>query len=301
MQDPKGDFGPDGFFDEAYRRNRGLVTQGEQDRLRHARVGVAGLGGMGGIHVLTLARMGVGQFHLADLDHFSLVNINRQAGADAGTVGRPKVEVMAERALAVNPFLGIERFPEGIQDSTVDAFLSGVDVVADGLDFFATEPRRLLYRRARAAGIPIVFTAPLGFSATLHVFTPEGMSFEDYFDIREGMSKFHQLIAFAVGLAPRPTHLRYMDLGAVDLADEAGPSLASACQVGAGMLATEVVALLLGRRPPEPTPVYVQFDPYRRIYRRGRLRWGNRGPLQRLKRWVLARRFRARAEELENQ
>lgn len=288
----------DGFFAAAFRRNRGLISPTEQERLRHGRVGVAGLGGMGGLHVLTLARMGVGRFHLADFDEFSLANINRQAGAEADTVGQPKVEVMAERALALNPHLAIERFPEGIRSDTIEPFLEGVDVVADGLDFFAMEARRRLYHHAREAGVPVVFTAPLGFSATLHVFSPQGMSFDEYFDLRPDTSRFEQLVAFAVGLAPKATHLGYMDLGAVDLAEEAGPSLAAACQVGTGMLATEVAAILLDRRAPEAAPAYAQFDPYRRAYRRGRLRWGNRGPIQRLKRWVLRRRFRALAEDL---
>ena len=54
----------------------------------------------------------------------------------------------------------------------------------------------------------------------------------------------------------------------------------------------EALTVLLGRRPPQAAPRYVQFDPYRMTYRRGRLLFGNRGPLQRIKRMILAKQFR---------
>src|SRR6266542_3532694 len=80
-------------YDEAFSRNIGLLSEEEQARVRAARVAVAGLGGVGGNHVLALARIGFGSFSLADLDHFELANMNRQAGASVDTLGRSKVEV----------------------------------------------------------------------------------------------------------------------------------------------------------------------------------------------------------------
>ena len=119
------------------------------------------------------------------------------------------------------------------------------------------------------------------------------MSFDEYFDIRDGDSPFDQLAAFAVGVAPRGTHWQYMDTSRVDLVEKAGPSIASACAISAGLLTTEVLIVVLERRDPQASPRFVQFDPYRCIYRRGRLLWGNRGPLQRIKRWLVKRRFAA--------
>ena len=111
------------------------------------------------------------------------------------------------------------------------------------------------------------------------------MSFDRYFDLHDGMDRLDQLVAFAVGLTPRATHLRYLDLSRVDLGTGAAPSVALACQLAAGVAAAETLKILLGRRPLRPAPCYAQFDAYR-----GLLRWGNRGPLQRLKRLVLRRR-----------
>ena len=54
------------------------------------RVAIAGMGG-GGVHLLTFARLGMGSFHIADLDVFELVNFNRQVGASIPHLGTPKV------------------------------------------------------------------------------------------------------------------------------------------------------------------------------------------------------------------
>ena len=64
---------PPGFdYDSAFSRNLGLISPQEQQRLRHCRVAIAGLGGVGGAHVLTHVRMGIGKFHLADFDTFEV-------------------------------------------------------------------------------------------------------------------------------------------------------------------------------------------------------------------------------------
>lgn len=289
----------DEYYWQATQRNLGLVTRGEQERLRNATVALCGLGGMGGINCLTLARMGIGKFHLADLDEFSIANVNRQFGATTSTAGRPKVDAIADMARDINPGAGITTFDTGIHPRNVHEFLRDVDVVVDAIDFFAVDSRLLLYRTARELGKTVVFSAPIGFSGTLHVFTPDGMRFEEYFDIRDNMSTYDKLVAFGVGLTPRATHRPYMDMRKLDASSGAGPSIASACVIGAGLLTTEVLVILLNRRSIQAAPRYVQFDPYRQIYRRGRLRWGNRGPLQRVKRQLLARQFRVQARLLE--
>jgi hypothetical protein len=116
------------------------------------------------------------------------------------------------------------------------------------------------------------------------------MSFDAYFDLDDSMTRLDQLVAFATGLAPRATHRRYMDLTKVDGSRRHAPSAGLACQLCGGVVAAEVVKILLDRSPILPAPWYFQFDPYRLVFRKGRLRGGNRHPLQRLKRW-LTRRF----------
>jgi molybdopterin/thiamine biosynthesis adenylyltransferase len=280
-------------YDTAFCRNRGLINAEEQNKLCNSRVAIAGLGGVGGIHLVTLARLGIGAFHLADPDRFELANFNRQYGAITRTLGHSKAEVMSGEARAINPEVQLRVFAEPIDPHNVDAFLDGVDVFVDGIDFFAIEARRLLFREARQRGIWSVTAGPVGFSTAWLVFDPNGMSFDDYFDLHDGMDRWEQIIAFAVGLAPRATHLRYLDLSAIDPQSGRGPSAGLACQLCAGVAAAETMKILLGRSPIRAAPYYGQFDAYRGILRTGRLRGGNRHPLQRLKRWYLRRRLRA--------
>jgi molybdopterin/thiamine biosynthesis adenylyltransferase len=276
-------------YQEAFARHLGLVNPAEQDRLRASRVAIAGMGGVGGIHLITLARLGVGAFNLADPDDFELVNFNRQYGATVRSLGRGKAEVMAEEARAVNPELRLRVFSQAITPENVGALLDGVDVFVDGLDFFALDARRLVFREALRRGIWAVTAGPIGFSAAWLVFSPKGMSFDEYFDLNDTMDRADQLVAFLVGLTPRATQRAYVDFRSVDPRAGKGPSAALACHLCSGVVAAEVVKILLGRSPIRPAPWYFQFDAYRQKLCKGRLHRGNRHPWQRVKRMILRR------------
>lgn len=281
------------YYKKAFSRNIGLLTDDEQETLSKSRVAIAGLGGLGGRHFATLARMGIGGFNIADIDEFDVANVNRQIGATSSTIGGKKTDVMAAMIKDINPGVALKIFDEGVQPENAVEFLEDVDAVVDSIDFFQMEARRLLYKTARALGKTVVFSAPLAISGTLHIFTPEAMSFEEYYDINDDMTPYDQLVAFAVGLCPRGTHLSYMDTSKVDLVSHRGPSIACACDISTGLLTTEIMSVILKRRKLKAVPHYAQFDPYRRIYRTGYLPWGNRGPIQRLKRFVMSRRFKS--------
>jgi sulfur-carrier protein adenylyltransferase/sulfurtransferase len=278
-------------YGDAFSRNLGWLTEWEQKSLRLRRVAIAGLGGVGGIHLLTLARFGIGSFTIADPDSFDLVNFNRQAGATLASIGRSKVDVMAKAARDINPELDLRVFPKGIEEDDIDAFLDGADVYVDGLDFFALSIRRRVFARCAELGIPAVTAAPLGMGAAFLVFEPGGMTFEQYFGL-EGLPAPQQYVRFLLGLSPRGLHLRYLaDPSYVDLAGRRGPSTAAAVQICAGVAAAETVKLLLGRGRVYAAPFYHQFDAYRGKWVRGCLRFGARNPLHRVKIAVAERMF----------
>lgn len=288
--DPASDAGVFTYA-EAFSRHRGLIDADQQERLRRSRVAIVGMGGVGGIHLITLTRLGIGAFHVADPDRFEPANFNRQFGATLRGLGRNKAEVMAEEARAINPELQLRVLPEAISPENVDALLDGVDVLIDGIDFFATDVRRLVFREARRRGIWALTAGPIGFSAAWLVFSPTGMSFDDYFDFDDRMDTMDQLVAFIAGLTPRATHLDYMDLSQVDPSSGKGPSTGLACHLCGGVAAAEVLKILLGQSPIRPAPWYFQFDAYRQRLRKGLLIGGNRHPWQRLKRLMLRRRL----------
>ncbi|MBT8341845.1 MAG: hypothetical protein KJP07_17715, partial [Desulfatitalea sp.] len=129
-----------------------------------------------------------------------------------------------------------------------------------------------------------VTAAPLGFSSALLVFSPhEGLGFDEYFNIHEQLDPKEKYLRFAMGLAPKATHIKYMNLSKVSFQAKAGPSLGIACQMCSAMAATETLRIILGRKHLKPVPSYCQFDPYSRKFRRGKLTMGNRHPLQRLR------------------
>jgi hypothetical protein len=204
--------------------------------------------------------------------------------------------VLREDILAINPFADVRLFSDGVTPENIDAFLEEVDVALDGLDFFALPARRLFFRRARERGIPVVTAGPIGFGSPFIVFTPDGMSFDEFFDIDDQTPLKEGYLRFYVGIAPSLLQTRYIVPGRIRLAEKKGPSLGLACQLASGVAATEVVRLILGRPGLKPAPWHFQFDAYLHVFHQGRLRWGNRGPLQRLKIWLVRRAMEKRTD-----
>ena len=268
-------------YGTAFSRNIGWVTAAEQESLRGKRVAIAGLGGVGGAHLLTLARLGVGRFTLAEFDSFDLVNFNRQVGAFMGTLGRPKLEVMVEQALAINPEADIRCFPAGLNANNVSDFLQGADLYVDGLDFFASDAREAIFAGCARHGVPATTVAPLGMGAALLNFLPGETTFEDYFGFA-GQGELERALRFFIGLAPARLQMAYLaDPSTIDLAARHGPSTIMGCMLCAGVAGTEAVKILLGRGQLYAAPWSVHYDAYlnrlSRLHRPG----GNAHPRQR--------------------
>jgi molybdopterin/thiamine biosynthesis adenylyltransferase len=269
-------------YETAFSRNIGWLSHDEQQILQQKRVAIAGMGGVGGFHLLTLTRLGVGKFNIADLDTFELANFNRQAGAGMSTLGRPKVEVLAEMARDINQECDLAIYSQGVNEANLEAFFQGVDLYVDGLDFFAFDARERVFTYCAQHGIPAVTVAPLGMSAALLNFMPGSMSFEDYFQL-VGQPELEKAVRFLVGLAPALLHRHYLaDKTRVDLKSRKGPSTVMACQLCAGVAASEALKILLKRGKVWAAPHGIQFDGYRNKLAHTWRPGGNRNPLNRL-------------------
>lgn len=275
-------------YTQAFSRNIGWVTEAEQARLKETRVAIGGLGGVGGVHLLTLARLGIGKFSIADFDVFDIVNFNRQVGALTSTIGRPKLDVLSEMVRDINPEIDLKVFPAGVNGENMDAFLEGADVYVDGLDFFVFDVRRATFSACEAKGIPVVTAAPLGLGTALLVFGPGGMSFEDYFGFQDCRNELDLAIHFLVGLSPAMLQRGYVaDMRRVNLRERRGPSCIAACQLCAGVAAVEVLKLALQRPGVRLAPWGSQFDAYRMKYIRTWRPGGAGNPIQRLMRYLV--------------
>ena len=127
---------------EQFTRTAMLIGEDKIDLLATKTVTIFGLGGVGGNAADALARSGVGHFVLVDNDQVAASNINRQLIADMGTVGRNKVDVMAEHILSVNPLAVVEKhkvfyLPEeaaGFNFAAYDYVVDAIDTVSAKID-----------------------------------------------------------------------------------------------------------------------------------------------------------------------
>ena len=275
-------------YDLAFSRNIGWVTQAEQLKLKKTRIAIAGLGGVGGAHLLTLARLGISHFNIADFDEFDLHNLNRQSGAFMSTMGQSKIDTLARMAKDINPEIDLRLFPQGVTPDNVDEFLDDVDVYVDGLDFFALPARRMVFAKCREKGIPALTAAPLGMGAAFLYFSPTGMSFEDYFKV-EGHEQQEQYARFIAGLSPAMLNRDYLVAPeAVNFMEKRAPSTIMACDLCAGVMGTSVLKLLLGRGSLKAAPWGMHFDAYHQKLKFTWRPFGNSNPLQ----WLLLKFIR---------
>ena len=288
------------FWQKAFSRNIGLMSETELALLQKAKVAIPGMGGVGGVHLITLVRSGVGRFSIADFDEFGVENTNRQYGARVANYDKKKLDVMKSDALSINPHVDIQTFPQGVTEENLDSFLEDVDVVIDGFDFFEINMRRKLFARAREKGIFVITAGPIGFGCSMLIFHPEkGLSFDEYFNLSDADKPEDKYIKFAIGLTPQTDYLQYVDISKVSISGKYGPSLGLACQLCSSMASSEALRILLNRGDSKSAPYYFRFDPYLQVYHKKYLPWGNKNPLQRL-RFTLAKKQFSKASSKLN-
>lgn len=150
-----------GIVPGRYLRNMGTVGVAGQLRLLSSTVAVVGCGGLGGLVVELLARMGVGTLVLIDGDVFEDNNLNRQILCTEADLGKPKVMAAYERALAVNAAVEVRCHKVRLTKENAASLLKGADVVVDALDNLPS--RFALEAAARELNLPLVHGAIAGF------------------------------------------------------------------------------------------------------------------------------------------
>jgi len=269
-------------YDLAFSRNIGWFTEDEQHILKSKRIAIAGMGGVGGSHLLTLLRLGITKFHLSDFDEFACENTNRQAGANIHTYDKKKLDTMVEMAKAINPDVEIKVFPEGIHQDNAEEFLENVDCYVDSLDFFAVQARILVFKLCAEKAIPATTAAPIGMGTAYLNFLPGKMTFEQYFGLN-GFTENEQYLKFFLGLTPAALQKSYLvDPSKLDLAGKKGPSTIIGCQLAAGVTATQVAKIFLNRGKVLNVPWGLHFDAYTNKYKKTWRPGGYKNPIQRL-------------------
>ena len=111
-----------------------LVGQKGSQKLAQTSVAVIGLGGVGSYSAEALARSGIGKFILIDFDVIESTNINRQILALQSTLGKPKVELMQQRILDINPKAEVIIYQEVLDGNKQDNLLEGAEYCVDSID-----------------------------------------------------------------------------------------------------------------------------------------------------------------------
>ena len=237
-------------------RNIGFIDEREQQLLRQARVFVCGVGGMGGAAFMALARAGVGNFVIADIDRFEVSNLNRQVFAFADEVGREKAEVAAEAARRINPTVEIEVLGESWTDDLA-GIAARCPVIVNGMDDIAAGVH--LYRTAKAASATVIdaYMSPLPSVIVVRPDDPrpeERLGFptrnKDWRDVTED-DRRAAMLAEVEHVMMHSSSRRHVDLG---IAGEVAAGRRSRMSfapmvISTGMLmAYEAIALILGRR-----------------------------------------------------
>lgn len=202
---------------ERYLRNHDAISEEEQKTLATKRVLVVGCGGLGGMVIECLARIGVGQLRVVDGDVFEESNLNRQLLSSTMNLGRPKTLAAQQRVMAVNPLVEVDAMQADLTTENASELLAECDAAVDCLD---TIPSRLLLQEAaKSAGIPLVHGAVAGWIGRICVIQPG----EDQLN------------------------LLYPDLGETQGEEKQAGTLAFTASLTASWQAAETVKLLLGK------------------------------------------------------
>ncbi len=272
-------------YNEATKKNLGWISKTEQEKIKNTKVAIAGLGGVGGDHLETFARLGITKFHIADLDTYDLGNFNRQSGARISTVGKTKLETAENTLKQINPEIQVKSFSQGVTTENIDEFLEGVDIYIDCLDIFVLEMRREVFKKCAIKKIPALSAAPLGFGASLLYFHENAMTFEEYFNLKdydpEHINKlknnkhinelykykfdifFENIVSFLAGVGPKAYQRHYLVSGEkVDLFKKDLPSVKMGMNFAAGLMGTALFKVIAQRGQLKPVPHVQHFDAY---------------------------------------
>ncbi|EKD94415.1 MAG: hypothetical protein ACD_26C00062G0002 [uncultured bacterium] len=172
-------------YNKLFSRNVGIFSKKQLKKIKKISVAIAGAGGLGGPVVYNLARLGVRKIAIADPEKFDASNINRQFGAYVDTIGQYKVDAIKNEILRINPYMDVKVWRSKIDQSNIDNFLDGADVVVDGIDFFNLKDAVLLYREAKKRKLWVFTCQGANNIISFTNFNPNGIQFEELVSTKE--------------------------------------------------------------------------------------------------------------------
>ena len=251
-----------------FSRNRGLISDEQQEKLKSSCVAVFGLGGLGGIICEILVRSGITNLKLIDKDVFETSNLNRQIYAHQHSLGRSKTKVTKEALLKINPGLSLISFNR-VGEDNIDEILIETDLALLALD--ETLACITISRAAQKQGIPLVEGWALPF-LNVRVYTRDTPSLEQVYNLpTEGRSvkdisekeSAELNLKMLLELKNIEGIEAYYDENIINqLQDGNIPSFAPVVWLNACYMSLEAIKVLLGRGTISYAPKMTIFDPF---------------------------------------
>jgi molybdopterin/thiamine biosynthesis adenylyltransferase len=243
-------------YEQLYQRNLGIFTKEEQAKLKNAHVFVAGVGGVGGIQAVTLARMGIGELTIMDPGIFDEPDFNRQYAATINNLGKNKAVATGEMLREIAPFAKTNVITTKIDEASLRMHIKKTtSIVIDGIDMWDFAYKRLFAKVAKEEG-KYSITSPIpDLGTVLMTFDPNGMSFEEF---TKGKDHYPRSI------------VSYAQHGTFASSEKTEPFLAStasnsgAATLSGALLAIEVALIITGKKSLKqivtvPNVTYVDF------------------------------------------
>jgi molybdopterin/thiamine biosynthesis adenylyltransferase len=256
-------------YDEIYTRNIGLFTTEEQQKLREASAAIAGVGGVGSYQAVALARQGIGELRIMDPGVFDEPDLNRQYGALVSTIGENKAVATTRILQDINPHLKVKTWTKAAQTSEeVAEFVDGATLVIDAIDYAGFGHKQLLHARARANGQYILSSPIPGFGATLMVFSPDGMTMEEYYGAPSDRALYQKFMLSMDSTMPTeliPPVYRDFEQGRIGYISTNG----AAAQLSGAITGLEAALMITGKRTKAElivVPEVIYLDLFNRNY-----------------------------------
>ncbi len=269
----KGNIGQ-GAMDDLYKsifsRNMGFFTESEQEKLRRSTIGIAGMGGVGGLLAERLTRLGIGQLKILDPETFEQSNLNRQFGSSMLNLGQNRAEAVFKQTRDINPQARIQYSKTGIKtEDDAGIFVSGCDLVVDEMDFGLFKESILLQRAARRRGIYHMFAVDIGFGALVVIFDPDGLTLEEYDklppdidlgDAKELRVPLERICPVMPSYAAPASDEADMIMSEVLAGDRPAPTNSIGVGLASILAAIEATNILLRKRDIPSAPQYTYVD-----------------------------------------
>ena len=248
-------------YTELFKRNYGVFTEKEQNRIADSSVLIVGCGGIGGTVAIILARSGVKKFILVDFDIYEASNINRQIACFSSNLGTKKSIAIAKQIKDINPLSEITTFDKLLNHDEISILIQKVDFVFPAADDFAFSI--FIFRQTQYYKKPALLVIPSGTWANVSIILPDSPLVEDIYGIpqMDSYEKLHELFKshlYKFGAINYLTHGDWqIDYYKSFVFDDSPPTqICATVWISSSIGALEVLKVLSGKWKPVSSPRY---------------------------------------------